>query len=54
MKSNISNDSSEEKRETTDEGPKQVVNPSVGFINKTDVGTQTGLGKYLSRNEKRM
>ena len=49
MKSNISNDSSEEKRETTDEGHKHVANPSVGFINETDVETYTEQGKYLSR-----
>ena len=54
MKSNIPNDSEEEKQETTDEGPKQDENPGVRFINKTDVGACTGLGKHLSRNENRM
>ena len=52
MKPNIPNDSAEEKQETTDEGPKQVENPVVRFINKTDVEICTGLGKYLSKLKK--
>ena len=54
MKSNISNDSSEKKIETKDEVLKEVANSSLGFINKTDAETCTVLGRYLSRNKKRI